>query len=161
VAEVSAVSSLYDLWHSSLIAVESQHFHFLTCSSTERIAFWFFTTPFDTLTWLAVWICVGAITGGIVIYGIVMDDGGNQRTNAVFSLTYYWATAILLEQSSEAPMTKTKKMEGFFGIQLLMGSWILMATILTNGYRSLAIMSLNAPISASFPDEFQVSYTNE
>jgi hypothetical protein len=76
-------------------------------------------------------------------------------------LTYYWATAILLEQSSEAPMTKTKKMEGFFGIQLLMGSWILMATILTNGYRSLAIMSLNAPISASFPDEFQVSYTNE
>jgi hypothetical protein len=39
---------------------------------------------------------------------------------------------------------------------IILSVWILMATVLTNSYKSLVIMKLNTPTPLSYPDFFKV-----
>lgn len=156
--EVSAMSSFNDGWSSSLVMVESQNFRFLTCYSNLQIEFWFFAKPFDNSIWMGIGLTIFAVSGVILLFESITERGEKNCVSSwmadckLFHL-FYWTTRILFEQGLEI----TGPVGKLGGIRILVGCWLLMATILTNGYRSLAIMDLNAPLPAKYPEEFEVS----
>lgn len=153
---MTAVSSLNDGWTSTAVFVESENFHFLTCYSQKQIEFWFFAQPFDNFTWIIILLCVGVIAGAIFCYEEIFRVMEFKMLFSIkkkvgLDLVVFWTAGVLVEQTFE-----TAKETKLWGVRVLIAAWILMATIVTNGYKSLAITGLNAPLPSNFPEEFQV-----
>lgn len=141
-------------WSISKVATGQRNIHFLTCHSRVEGSFNLFVKPFSGGTWAGVAISVLAVAVGLKLMEPARLEGGKDKShNTLHTLTLlYWVLCTLLEQMDGLG----KKVERFWAFRVLIGVWVLACTVITNGYRSLVITSLNEPLKLIFPDTFEV-----
>lgn len=130
----------------SIVALETTEYAFVTCHYKEDLSFKFYTKPFQNLVWVGIALSLGTLV--IVGEAFVTMKFEEHR----FFVLFYFLTTVL-EQAAQ--MTTEVMRTNFF--RLLVIGWLVSATSLTNGYRSLMISSLNAPSVPIFPKMLEVS----
>lgn len=146
-------SALWDIYHwtSTIVIVGEKNLHFITCHSRKQLSFDLYIKPFDFLSWIClagfVLIVVGALRGFFALLSVKSET----RYTGLTSLAF-WTVGTLLEQVD----TISGKPAEYSGFRLFLAIWLLLASVITNGYKSFVMMSLNVPEVLLYPHSFEV-----
>ncbi|OXA48523.1 hypothetical protein Fcan01_16423 [Folsomia candida] len=121
-------------------------FEFFSCFKETFISFEFYVNPFQKEVWTALLISIFTVLTSIYLYLKVSLDGGNISLSP-----WLFVLSTLFE---EPPTISNRKLEAHFMFRFVLGSWCLVAVILTNCYNGLMITDLNAPLSSIKPENF-------
>lgn len=147
------------IWYSSTVVTGSKNVHFLTCNSKTESSLNLYAKPFDGVTWTGVGLSALVVTVSLKLISVEQAKLGGMakcRNGLDTFILLYWVIGTLLEQIETVGM----KVGRYSAFRILVGVWILVCTVMTHGYRSLIIMSLNSPLGLVFPDTFEVSLFN-
>lgn len=141
-------------WTSTNVVFGEKDLHFLTCYSKKKTSFDLYIKPFDFYTWMCLLGCVLLLV--CALSGFASLASLNLGTSRLgLSALGFWALATLLDQVKGISGLPTK----VSGFHLLLGVWVLLASIITSGYKSVVIMSLNIPETILYPNSFEVILT--
>lgn len=119
-------------------------YQFTTCHEETALSFVFYVKPFQPELWLGFGISLFVVIGSLTLYIKL-----GKRTSS-FS-PWMLIIASVVEETPSIP--RHIKNQTFF--RVIFGTWTLMAIVLTNGYISLMITDVNAPLKGSHPEVWE------
>lgn len=142
IGEEAMSASMMEPTHPLLI--EFRAYQFLTCYSKKSLTFQFYITPFQPALWvwsLSFIVLVACVTSLFKKYGGIQ--------NLSFP-PWLFILATLFEEPGFTPA----QIEKGVPFRLILGSWCLMAVVLTNCYNGIMIGDLNSPLPGTAPKTF-------
>ena len=113
--------------------------------SQEKTSFEIYTTPFQSLVWLLLFLSVNLTSLFLCLVYRTLEYEENRRGwRELFEASSFWLYRILLEQPErEMPIGEGSKMRADLKwiCSMICGFWLLMGLVITNGYRGI-IMSI-------------------
>jgi len=137
-----AVLFRYNDSHSGTIILSgSNSYSFLSCHGVNKPkSLYFYLTPYDLLSWLSI---LASFVGVHIIISLV--------AGRLSVWTGLLLLAILLESSVlclKALASETKKSPG---VKIILATWVLLAIVITTGYKSSFTTEMTAPVEPSAP----------
>lgn len=130
----------------TIILANSVEYNFLTCHTTKELSFRFYQKPFQLWVWVGILLSLASL---IVVGEIFVKL--NFKENLSFSIGIYFVGSVF--ESLTYIETKVKNANFF---RVMVGAWLISVTTLTNCYKGLVIMGLNAPSDVKHPNVFEV-----
>ncbi|CAL8146283.1 unnamed protein product [Orchesella dallaii] len=121
------------LWQTSIVS--SEGYNFITCYSTDRLIFSYYIEPFQIELWIALLVYL-PILSVLTHLLLIIKKCNKSDFNA-----YFFAYSSMIEYCYYVPDYLFR----MHSVRIVLGLWLLISCIFTNGYKGLAITGVTAP----------------
>lgn len=125
----------------------NQGVSFLTCHSIQQLSFLLFLKPFKPAVWFVFLVSLVMI---IFVLAILLMIYLKFTAFKAISFAKMVVVSIVLEKPTQIPRGLERRTE----FRIMVGIWMLVQLVLTNGYLGLNITSLSAPLEAKSVTQF-------